>query len=129
MSSTHHSSSSPPSKRRREDESAPIFKRSNLWFSDGNIVLQAEDTQFCVHRSVLSKYSSVFRDMFSLPQSSADMVDEQVDGIPVVILHDMANDVERMIANMYGGRYVLSFLLMNDLCADKGCTAICSMAN
>jgi len=32
---------------------------------DGNIVIVAEPVAFCVHRSVLSLHSEVFRDMFT----------------------------------------------------------------
>ncbi|CCM06578.1 uncharacterized protein FIBRA_08856 [Fibroporia radiculosa] len=39
-----------------------------FWFEDGNIVLGVETTAFRVHRSLLSRSSDVFRDMFDIPQ-------------------------------------------------------------
>ncbi|KAF8208572.1 hypothetical protein K438DRAFT_1961174 [Mycena galopus ATCC 62051] len=61
-----------PTKRRRTDSiqsvvEVPIVRSTEYWFDDGNIVLQAESTQFRVAKSVLSRHSSVFRDMFTLP--------------------------------------------------------------
>ncbi|KAF8145623.1 hypothetical protein K438DRAFT_1425906, partial [Mycena galopus ATCC 62051] len=40
----------------------------DLWFEDGNIVIQAGNSQFRVYRGVLAKRSSVFQDMLSSPQ-------------------------------------------------------------
>ena len=73
--------------------------RSKYWFDDGNIILQAENTQFRVHRSLLSNQSVVFSDMFSMPQPMA--LDPLVDGCPVVFLSDKADDLELVMAIFY----------------------------
>lgn len=43
---------------------ASCSKDPNFFLDDGNIILLAESTLFCVHKSMLSLYSEVFQDMF-----------------------------------------------------------------
>ncbi|KAJ7686514.1 hypothetical protein B0H17DRAFT_1071804 [Mycena rosella] len=57
--------SSPPAERQRTGKAS--ITRSQIWHSDGSIILQADDTQFRVHWSVLAMHSSFFRDMQGLP--------------------------------------------------------------
>ncbi len=45
-----------------------------LWFEDGNIVLASDVHLYCVHRGVLAKNSSVFRDMLELPNVAGTSV-------------------------------------------------------
>lgn len=74
-----------------------------LWLSDGNIVLTAvsmttKDTvAFRVHKSVLSRSSTVFNDMFSLENNEA----EKFDGLPLVAMPDDAEDVESLLKALY----------------------------
>ncbi|KZP23447.1 hypothetical protein FIBSPDRAFT_1042898 [Athelia psychrophila] len=67
--------------------------RSEVWFEDGNVVLQAERKQFKIHRGMLARTSSVFRDMFTLPQPPISQEDT-VEGCIVVQLSDSAEDLE-----------------------------------
>lgn len=39
-----------------------ITKHPNLWFEDGNVILVAETTGFCVYQGMLTKHSEVFRE-------------------------------------------------------------------
>ncbi|KZP02293.1 hypothetical protein FIBSPDRAFT_686775, partial [Athelia psychrophila] len=66
---------------------------SSIWYHDGNVVLQAEGTRWKVHQGILAESSSVFRDMFSIPQPPSRDT-ELVEGCPVVQLSDTAKDVE-----------------------------------
>ncbi|KAH9486219.1 hypothetical protein JR316_0000283 [Psilocybe cubensis] len=82
-----------PLKRRRTEHdsssnaSTPeISKNTRFWFEDGNIALQAEDTQFRVHRGVMARHSVVFRDMLLIAHPETG----SVDGCPVVSLADDA---------------------------------------
>ncbi|KAF9442651.1 hypothetical protein P691DRAFT_738740 [Macrolepiota fuliginosa MF-IS2] len=64
---------------------------SDLYLSDGNIILQVLEDDQCmhyrVHRSVLARSSNFFADMFNVPQpSDKDRVGEFVDGCPAVCL-------------------------------------------
>ncbi|KAJ7094266.1 hypothetical protein C8R44DRAFT_718388 [Mycena epipterygia] len=72
--------------------------RSEIWLPDGNVVLQAHDTQFRVHWSVLSLHSSFFRGMQGLPQPPEQ---PSVEGCPVVELSDSVEDVNNLLKALY----------------------------
>jgi hypothetical protein len=96
-------------------------KHPDLWFCDGSIILRAEDTLFRVHKSQLARHSPFFRDLFSLPQPSADnttssptvvangnaplQIDttNEIEGCPVLRLYDTAEDVENLLMALYDG--------------------------
>lgn len=84
---------------------------SEFWLSDGNVILQAESTQFRVHKSVLSMHSTVFRDMFTVPQP-----DEQpkVEGCPIVHLSDAARDVDCLLGAFYARPVSVSYSRVNE---------------
>ncbi|KAJ6456121.1 hypothetical protein C8R45DRAFT_914198 [Mycena sanguinolenta] len=84
---------SPPANRA---ENAPI--RSTLWHKDGSVILQAANTQFRVHWSVLALHSTVFRDMEGLPQPPDEPA---IDGCPIVELSDDPNDLEYLLKALY----------------------------
>ncbi|KAJ7043731.1 hypothetical protein C8F04DRAFT_1073109 [Mycena alexandri] len=90
------SSNAPPPKRQRTED-APVT-RSDIWYSDGSVVLQAQDTQFRVHWSLLAQNSSFFRDMQALPQPPDQ---PSVEGCPVVRLHDAVADVKNLLTVLY----------------------------
>lgn len=76
------------------------IRSTKAWLPDGNVILQAESMMFKVHRSVLSRHSSVFADMFAMPQPATTIQD----GEPVVPLQNSALDIETMLETMYGHR-------------------------
>ncbi|KAK7025093.1 BTB domain-containing protein [Favolaschia claudopus] len=86
----------PPAKRQRTDDTQTT--RSELWNEDGNIVLQAANTQFRVHWSVLARSSSVFSDMQGLPQPAEQPL---VDGCPILEISDDPDDVEYLLKALY----------------------------
>jgi hypothetical protein len=106
-----------------EDKNCPstsrliVKKHPDLWFSDGSVVLRAEDTVFRVHMSQLSRRSLFFRDLFSLPQpgpdpsvADVDMSDASwvgcdgtFDGCPLLLLHDSAEDLANLLNALYDG--------------------------
>jgi hypothetical protein len=75
--------------------------RSEIWYEDGNIILQAETTQFRVYRGILGDSSQVFRDMFNLPQPVGELL---VEGCPVVHLSDSAEDWGYVLNSLYKRR-------------------------
>ncbi|KZP23502.1 hypothetical protein FIBSPDRAFT_930555 [Athelia psychrophila] len=81
-----------------EETLGPVI-RSDMWFEDGNIVLQAERTQFKVHRGTLVQNSSVFSDMLSFPQPPGPA--SMVEGCPVVQLSDSANDMTFVLKALF----------------------------
>lgn len=55
------------------DTSLDIDIRSpDVWFEDGDCILQAENTLFKLYSGVLSKYSGFFRTLLTLPQPKHD---------------------------------------------------------
>ncbi|KAH6907599.1 hypothetical protein BKA70DRAFT_1283492 [Coprinopsis sp. MPI-PUGE-AT-0042] len=86
-----------------------VVRSTNFWFDDGNLVLQAEGTQFKVHRGLLARHSCVLRDMLSLPQPSQqqDLQEQSIDGCPVVVLCDKAKYWAELLGVLYDGhRYI-----------------------
>lgn len=92
----------------------PVEKHPDLWFIDGSVVLQADQTVFLVHQTQLARHSLIFRDMFSLPQPSAPRShDDRVargspmyEGHPLVVMHDAAEDVANLLTALYDGPFV-----------------------
>jgi hypothetical protein len=88
---------------------ADLQQHPDLWFTDGSVVLRAENTLFKVHISQLSRHSVLFHDLFSLPQANdAPLTPNsgslaRMDGCPVVHLHDSAEDVGNLLAALYDG--------------------------
>ncbi|KAK7036043.1 BTB domain-containing protein, partial [Favolaschia claudopus] len=62
----------------------------DLWFDDGNLVIQAQSTLYRVYRGFLSSRSTVFEDMLAFPQPPDA---ELVEGCPLVRLPDPENEV------------------------------------
>ncbi|KAJ6519063.1 hypothetical protein C8R45DRAFT_807261 [Mycena sanguinolenta] len=90
----------PPAKRKRM--TAPK-KHAEFWFSDGSVVLQAGNTQFRVHWSLLARHSAIFRDMQGLPQPADEPT---IDGCPVVKLPDDPSDVELLLKGLYDSAFL-----------------------
>ena len=96
-----------PAKRARTTSDAPAVERHpEVWLSDGNIVVVAQNTAFRIHKSVVSLHSPVFRDLFSIPQppSTADGTDDEtVDDCRVVRVSDTSYDVRELLRAIYYG--------------------------
>ncbi|KAH9919636.1 uncharacterized protein B0H18DRAFT_1027278 [Fomitopsis serialis] len=90
-------SSLPPPKRRRFGGSLASYGSTAFWFSDGDIVLEVEQHRFKVHGTRL-QCSEIFLDMLGMPQpKDADAVD----GCPLVLLADSAQDWQVALKWMY----------------------------
>lgn len=72
-----------------EVETSP-HRVQELWFDDGNLVIQAGNSQYRVFRGILAARSPVFQDMLSFPQPPDS---ELVEGCPVVFLPDSSMEV------------------------------------
>ncbi|TFK32852.1 hypothetical protein BDQ12DRAFT_771209 [Crucibulum laeve] len=75
----------------------------DLYFEDGNVIFQAQNTNFRLHRSIIATRSSVFRDMFSFPQHSD--ASDRVDGCVVICLPDSAEDMQSFFLAIYDFSY------------------------
>jgi hypothetical protein len=79
----------------------------DLWFSDGSLVVRAENSIFRVSGVVLAARSSVFQDMLSFPQPGLGQTEvESIDGVPIVVLYDLAVEVEPFLRAIYDSRCV-----------------------
>jgi hypothetical protein len=77
-----------------------VTRSDRLWFSDGNVVLQAEGVQFKVYQAILAQRFPVLAAVFGAIQPGNENV---VDGCPVVRLEDdSAEDVKHMLLALYG---------------------------
>ncbi|KAJ7604131.1 hypothetical protein FB45DRAFT_939791 [Roridomyces roridus] len=81
-------------------------RHPELWFDDGSIVIQAENTQFRVHRSILAARSPVFKDMLSFPQP---LDAELVEGCPLVHLHDSAAELSVFLRAIFNSEFFMPF--------------------
>ena len=94
--------------RELEAEVVPkVIKHAGLWFADGNIVLQTTSPSedeihlFRCHKSVLSKHSVVFADMFELGGYVCVRRSEEYDGVPVISIPDSSADVDALLGMLY----------------------------
>ncbi|KAJ6470860.1 hypothetical protein C8R45DRAFT_1165462 [Mycena sanguinolenta] len=81
-----------------------LERMPELWFEEGTLVFQAENSLFRVYSEILSKQSSVFRDMLSFPQPPAEESDI-VEGCPRIVLHDKAADVTAFFRAIYDSSF------------------------
>lgn len=80
-----------------------IHKDEEIYYPDGNITLVAGSICFRVHQSLLAKHSTVFDDMFSIPQPKDQ---DMFDGAPRVDLQDDADAVRALLRLIYEPLYV-----------------------
>ncbi|KAI0091055.1 hypothetical protein BDY19DRAFT_679462 [Irpex rosettiformis] len=80
-----------------------ITKHPDLWYEDGTVVIVAENTGFRVYRGLLVNHSSIFHDMFLLPQPASSLNDT-FEGCPVVRLaDDSAEEVTILLSIICNG--------------------------
>ncbi|KAG6812753.1 hypothetical protein H0H92_000799 [Tricholoma furcatifolium] len=90
---------------------SPHTYHADLWFKDGSLICRAENTLFRVHMSILERHSIFFRDMLSIPQPGVALADvkrdpgfeENLESVPVIELHDSAEDVGNLLTALYDG--------------------------
>jgi hypothetical protein len=77
------------------------YKRDEIYyFEDGSCIILIEDTLFNIHRSILSKDSSSFRSLFSLPQGSID-VEGRSDDNPIILTGDTPEEFRHFLWALY----------------------------
>jgi len=86
--------------------SAEYIRVGHLWFFDGSLVIRAEKKIFRVYKAQLAARSTVFMAMIEsgTPENQGD---ELIDGIPVVALHDSADDVEVFLRAIFDSSYFM----------------------
>jgi len=102
----------------RPDSQSDIAPRHHpkLWFSDGNIVIQAFPTHdgtstgcqpvaYRVHRSILALHCAAFAELWENDASIMDSASKLVDGVPLMELPDDAKDLEVFLNALYFPKY------------------------
>lgn len=126
--------SSSTNKRKRTEDGPPpseehqqppkIVKSSDLWLKEGNIVIRTSSpappdgshltqTLYKVHQSVLSLNSQFFEGMFGLDQGAFAAASEQFEGVPIMDLPDIPDDIGFVLRSLYFPMYVVHPLLYN----------------
>ncbi|KAF7298484.1 hypothetical protein MKEN_01373500 [Mycena kentingensis (nom. inval.)] len=98
----------PPQLRRIED----------IWFDDGNVVLQAGSAQYRVYRGTLARKSPIFSDMFCIGQPSGA---ELVDGCPLVIMPDDEADMTPFLQALFDAEFFPAFPARTTVSTIHGC--------
>ncbi|KAJ6452234.1 hypothetical protein C8R45DRAFT_1113107 [Mycena sanguinolenta] len=88
-----------------QEQSDALARVEGLWFPTDAIVIRAENKIFRVTGGILAARSTVFRDMIAFPQPDGDV--EKIDGLPVVRLHDSAEDVEVFLRAIFDSSYFM----------------------
>lgn len=112
-----------PNSEPHQDSEEPVKRHEELWYEDGNIVLIAANVAFRVHRSILSRRSLVFNDLFSFPQPGAV---ETYEGFPVIHLSDRPGDLAQLLDAVYSG---MKFLQHDVTSAWKDLRALILLSN
>ncbi|ETW81502.1 hypothetical protein HETIRDRAFT_238605, partial [Heterobasidion irregulare TC 32-1] len=71
-----------------------------FYMSDGSCIILVENTLFNVHRTILSKDSSSFGTMFTLPQGD-NMAEGMSDGNPIILSGDSAQAFKNFLWALY----------------------------
>ena len=75
----------------------PFVNHPTLYFDDGNVILATPGrTLFCVHRSLLSKHSPVFRDLF-------EQEHDTFRGLMKVPREETPEELEALLGVIYDG--------------------------
>ncbi|PVF92248.1 hypothetical protein CPB86DRAFT_197970 [Serendipita vermifera] len=76
-------------------------KHHSLFFEDGTLLLQVENTIFKVHRSILSTYSTIIRGM--IDESSGISHDNNTEEICLILNGDSLIGWELLLGLQYNG--------------------------
>lgn len=94
----------PDRKRPRHEMDAELLtNHPTLYFDDGNLILQCHKTLFCVHKSLLSKHSPVFRDILAPGTQLLELRGKMLLKLP-----DDRDDMEALLGTIYDGLCVSS---------------------
>ncbi|KAI0314073.1 hypothetical protein OF83DRAFT_1138586 [Amylostereum chailletii] len=121
---TVHLLQPPPRKRARTREVEPKLEPpeenmsgqpvhdKEFYLSDGSCILQVGHTLFNVHRTMLSRDSSFFGDMFSLPQGEATHLEGSTDSNPIHLHGDTVSEFKNFLWVLYALPHELTTLLV-----------------
>ncbi|KAI0287270.1 hypothetical protein BC826DRAFT_917428 [Russula brevipes] len=81
-------------------QASEIARDEDYYLSDGSCIILVQNTLFNVHRTTLSKDSSSFSSMFSLPQGD-NPAEGQSDDNPVILVGDTASQFRNFLWALY----------------------------
>lgn len=84
-----------------------LVEHPSLYYSDGNLILIAENIKFRVYGGHLARRSNIFKDMIAIGQPEGSVM---VDGCPAVHLDDPAELVGHLLEIMLSGVEVLRMM-------------------
>ncbi|KAK7024863.1 BTB domain-containing protein [Favolaschia claudopus] len=88
------------------DNSEPPQRADRLWFTPDVVIIRAQSPVFQVFTAILKQKSSVFADMFTMPQPPpADS--ETMDGVPVVTVHDEPAQMEVFLRATFDSEFFM----------------------
>lgn len=94
-----------------------LYKHPIHYYDDGNLIFIVEDEVYRVHRSILTRRSSVMKDMITVGNPSGKETPSGIppqrhqtsfDGVPVVVLNDGIDDFALMLDFIYPPQISLS---------------------
>ncbi|KAJ6577894.1 hypothetical protein B0H19DRAFT_1121730 [Mycena capillaripes] len=75
---------------------------TDLWLSDGDLIVQADNLSFRLYSKVLAANSTVFADMLAFPPPIGDTPsNDTMDGLPIVRLFDSAADAKLLLKAIF----------------------------
>lgn len=84
--------------------STATAKSEDVWFDDGDLVLQTDDAHFRVHSLLMIKFSPVLEGILRATFASKSF--EKIDGCPAIRLHDKGGDLRTLLHALYTPRCV-----------------------
>ncbi|KAF7288380.1 F-box domain-containing protein [Mycena chlorophos] len=90
-------------KRKHSDSDAqvPLLTRSEVWFDDGNLIVQAQNTLFRVSRGVLAYHAPGIVELLNDPERMVD----HIEGVELLVLQDAAEDVEVVFKQLFHRKF------------------------
>ncbi len=86
--------------KKARSDATQLVRDGEFWYEDGTIILVARTVQFRVYKGVLADLSSVFADMFSLPQPTSSLLAGPAD-CPFVHLEDSPEDLRHILRALF----------------------------
>ncbi|KAJ6611246.1 hypothetical protein B0H10DRAFT_1953209 [Mycena sp. CBHHK59/15] len=86
-----------------------IQRSNDLWFSDGDLIIQVANTSFRVYARILAARSTVLADMLAFPPPIDDVTNsnDTADGIPPVRLFDTDADAELFFRAIFDSNFFM----------------------
>ena len=89
-----------------EKDQGAVFAKSPFHHPDGDIIIRSSDgIHFRMMKLLLSLASPIFKDMFSLPRSADENIDEFLHGLPIVDLTESSRTIENLLSSCYPAIY------------------------